>query len=371
MRERRGLATNKAVSKTSFRQLAYRLSRSDILFWTLPLLMVILTVGTIAQKDLGIYAAQKAYFSSFITFIGPLPFPGGATLMSVLFINMLMKFLLFSEWRWVKSGVILTHFGVLVLIFGGFVTAFTTAESYMIIEQGKSSNIVEDYYQREFVVTKDAKKIYALPHQDLKEGLKIESASFPFAVKIETYCFNCKIERRSSPEGWQGPGQFMQLIPDKTLPVREENLTGIEFELNGDKYVTFDKFPKPPEFDIDGHKYSIEIRHAERELPFTLSLEKFQQGLYPGSDTAKSYRSDLTILDGNDKWKTFIEMNKPLRYNGFTFYQSSFDMSGTNPFTILNVVENSGRLFPYVASLLMSIGLILHLIIRLRLKRDV
>lgn len=244
----------------------------------------------------------------------------------------------------------------------------------MIIEQGKSSNQIEDYYQRELVVTKDGQIIYSLPHQELKEGLKISSSTFPFTLTLETYCFNCKIERRTSSEGWQGPGQFMHLIPDKELPKQEENLTGIEFGITGTKadarYVTFDKFPKPPQFDIDGHMYGVEIRHAVRELPYRIGLEEFKQGLYPGSDTAKSYRSDVKIKDGKDSWDSIIEMNKPLRYKGYTLYQSSFDISGENPFTVLNVVENSGRLFPYAASFLIAAGLILHLVIRLRTKRD-
>ena len=334
--------------------------------------MALIVVGTIAQKDLGVYAAQKAYFSSLITFIGPVPFPGGGLLMTILFINMLMKFLLFSEWQWIKSGIILTHFGVLVLLIGGMVTAFTTKDGYIVIEQGKSSSTIEDYYQRILLITEDGKPVYQRKHQDLSENLKISDPALPFTLDIKTYCFNCAIERRSNPEGWQGPGQFMGLKPAKQVSVNEENLTGIEFEILGTKddgkYVTFDKFPKPPEFEIGGHHYKIQIARASRELPFSLKLEKFTQGLYPGSNNAKSYKSDVTVIDGATQWPSVIEMNEPLRYKGFTIYQSSFDLSGGTAFTVLNVVENSGRLFPYAASLIMTIGLILHLLIRLRKK---
>ena len=333
--------------------------------------MILIAVGTIAQRDLGIYAAQKAYFSSLITFIGPVPFPGGMTLIGVMFINMLMKFLLFSEWRWNKSGIILTHFGVLLLLVGGFVTNLTTREAYMVIEEGKSSNILEDYYQRVLVVTKDGKTVYSLPHQDIKQGMTVAAAALPFTFSIDTYCFNCAIERRTDDaSAWQGPGKFMHLTPAKQTPKNEENLTGIEFTIKGSDadghYVTFDKFPKPPVFNVQGHEYRIIVTRENRELPFTLTLKKFTQGFYPGSETAKSYRSDIEIADGNNNWAGVIQMNEPLRYKGFTIYQSSFDVSGDKAFTVLNVVENAGRLFPYISSLIIALGLILHLAIRLR-----
>lgn len=330
--------------------------------------MILLVIGTIAQKDLGIYAAQKAYFDSFITFIGPVPFPGAATLLIILFVNMLMKFILFSEWQLNKAGTILTHFGVLILLTGGFTTALTTQEAYMVIEQGQTTNRIEDYYQRVLQISKDGKSLIIIPHQDLKEGLKIGEENLPFKITIDTYCFNCSIERRTSDtENWKNAGQFMQLIPSRNLPKNEENLTGIAFTVSGTKedgrYVTFDKFPKPPILNIDGHEYKIEITRQPRELPFSLKLEKFSLSNHPGSDTAKSYRSDVEIIDDPNSWKYAIEMNEPLRYKGYTIYQSSFDLSGDKPFTVLNVVENSGRLFPYIASFIMAAGLILHLLI--------
>jgi len=45
-------------------------------------------------------------------------------------------------------------------------------------------------------------------------------------------------------------------------------------------------------------------------------------------------------------------MNKPLRYKGYTFFQSAYerDQSGEE-ITILAVVENKGRIFPYLGTI--------------------
>lgn len=352
------------------RKLAFRLSRPDILFWTLPLLMVVLIAGTIAQKEMGLFAAQQKYFSSFIIWFGLIPFPGGYSLMLVFFINLLMKFLLFSEWAWRKAGIIITHFGVLLLICGGFFTALTEQEGSLVIGLNETAQIAESYHQRELQILRNGSPVFILPHQELRTGLRITDPAFPFPLQIDKYCFNCDITRRpeNQQEGWTSPGKFMQLTEARPLPENEANMTGIEFTVNGSKYVTFDKFPKPPVVDIGKDKYTIIMGRTAQRLPFSVTLTKFEQDLYPGTDMARAYRSDLMIHDGDQSWPASITMNNPLRYKGYTLYQSSFDLSGDKPFTVLNVVRNTGRLFPYIASLIMACGLMLHIVIRMKRK---
>ena len=49
-------------------------------------------------------------------------------------------------------------------------------------------------------------------------------------------------------------------------------------------------------------------------------------------------------------------MNNPLRYQGYTFYQ--YQMDSANGFSVLQVVRNPGRALPYIACILMTIGLL-------------
>lgn len=359
----------------NLRFIGVRLARPDILFWTLPLLMVIVVVGTVAQKDLGLLKSQQLYFSSWLIWFGFVPFPGGMTLLVIFFVNLLMKFLLFSEWAWHKAGIIITHFGVLLLLLGGLFTALTQEEGYLVIEQGSQATIIKDYHQRELQIYRDGDRVITMPHQALHRGLELSDPALPFKMNIDTYCYNCKIQRRAEADqaDWVPPGKFMQLVPTDASPSDEENLTGIEFTIQGSgatdgKYLTFDAFPKPPELEVGGHSYKITIDRSERTLPFTVQLDKFERELHPGTSMASAYHSLVTVLDGDTKWTASIRMNEPLRYRGYTLYQSSFDLSGEKPFTVLSVVRNTGRLFPYISSLIMAAGLILHLIIRLRRK---
>ena len=56
-------------------------------------------------------------------------------------------------------------------------------------------------------------------------------------------------------------------------------------------------------------------------------------------------------------------MNHPLRRNGYTLYQASFDQSGVET-TVLQVVYNKGILMPYIAVVVIFFGLLIHCVMQ-------
>ena len=67
----------------------------------------------------------------------------------------------------------------------------------------------------------------------------------------------------------------------------------------------------------------LEEDGTERELPFSLRLEKFSITRYPGSMAPADYSSTVTLLpDGETR---VISMNHILKYRGYRFYQADFD----------------------------------------------
>lgn len=336
-------------------------------------------MGTVAQKTIGLYAAQERYFDSWIVLIGPIPFPGGLTLIGIFFINLLCKFLFRSEWTKEKAGTILSHFGVIILVLGGLLAVMTSREGFLVIPQGESRNYIEDYHERNLVIRKTvdgaATTLIAVPHNILKGGTRVETAGLPFTLTVTTYCFNCSISRRpeDKQDNWTSPGKFMMLSVGEADPQDEKNMTGVEFRIEGagdldGNYLTFDGFPKPPQLEIDGATYTVTIERARRPLPFAVELESFKRDLHPGTEMARAFTSKIKITDPQNgtSFPAIIEMNEPLRYRGLTLYQSSFDLSGDKAQTVLAVVENKGRVFPYIASLIIALGLIIHLVNRMK-----
>jgi hypothetical protein len=57
-------------------------------------------------------------------------------------------------------------------------------------------------------------------------------------------------------------------------------------------------------------------------------------------------------------------MNEPLRYDGKTFFQSSWDKEDEKG-TVLQVVNNPGWLTPYFACVLVSVGMVWQFLVHL------
>ena len=59
------------------REIIKILSSPKLFVYCLVWLMVLVVVGTVSQRDIGLFASQQRYFSSYIFLFGPIPLPGG------------------------------------------------------------------------------------------------------------------------------------------------------------------------------------------------------------------------------------------------------------------------------------------------------
>ena len=121
----------------------------------------------------------------------------------------------------------------------------------------------------------------------------------------------------------------------------------------------------PQNLKINDQNYVIVFRKKRDYLPFSIELVDFKKAMHPGTGIAKSYSSDVNLIEAGITKRILIKMNEPLRYKGYTFYQSSFIESPDGETTVLAAVQNYGRLFPYISSIIMCIGLLVHLITKL------
>ncbi len=338
-------------------------------------LIVLLILGTIAQKDMGLYLAHQQYFSAWVLWVFDVfPTPAAFTTMGFIFYGLLIK--TFSEkWTKKKIGTLIIHLGVLLLIFGGFLTSKFSIEGNMALAEGGESNFISSYHNIELAVTNIAndtnQDIAVFPQEVLQSGNIIKHDELGFSIKIQNFCNNCAISINDN-ESLTMPERIIlsQAPPEK---IEEENISGVRFIIEGSedsqdgRYLAIENIP-PITKIISGDKiYQFSIRHKRTYLPFSLKLIDFEKKLHSGTNMAKSYKSDVILSDNNIEWSSIIEMNQPLRYKGYTFYQSSVLQFNGEEMSVFAVVKNIGRLFPYISSIIICLGLLTHLFVRLPL----
>ncbi|HSH20567.1 MAG TPA: cytochrome c biogenesis protein CcsA, partial [Draconibacterium sp.] len=109
---------------------------------------------------------------------------------------------------------------------------------------------------------------------------------------------------------------------------------------------------------VEGIDISISYGSKLIEVPFSIYLKDFQLDRYPGSNSPSSFASEVVLKSQNIEKPFRIYMNNILKYNGFRFFQSSYDQDEKG--TILSVNNDSlGTTVTYIGYLLMAIGMVL------------
>ncbi len=355
------------------------MAKADIVYFTLMWLIVLLFVGTIAQKYVGLYEAQNVYFSSFVFWWGPVPLPGGALTIGVIAVSLLAKLIFASPWNWGNSGIIITHVGAILLLLGGLITALHSREGSMTIYEGETSGFFTDYHARELLVFEQDsnEKIAAFPFDELQEGKKLAVPGLPFTIEIIKACKNCNIFPWKKPaddpifKELRGRAQKFDIEAMPPEKDDERNRSGVQFRIAGASeekdgiHFSVDFIDISPWVEVEGKVYHIALQKQRTYLPFEIQLIDFEKQYHPATGIPRSYKSEIVLKEGDTEWRNVVSMNKPLRYKGYTFYQSSFMDNGEKEATVFAVVRNAGRMFPYISSIVMCIGLLIHMALKI------
>lgn len=115
----------------------------------------------------------------------------------------------------------------------------------------------------------------------------------------------------------------------------------------------------PVSCTINGVNLKLSYGSVVRELPFSLHLRDFQLDRYPGSNSPSSFASEITLKDPTSSIERpfRIFMNNILKYNGYRFFQSSFDQDEKG--TVLSVNQDYwGTFISYFGYFLMALGMV-------------
>ncbi len=119
------------------------------------------------------------------------------------------------------------------------------------------------------------------------------------------------------------------------------------------------RIPFPTFFELDGMKFRLAYGAKPVETPFSIFLRDFQLDRYPGSDSPASYASEITVIDPKNgkQFDRRIFMNSVMDYEGYRFFQSSYDPDEMGTRLSVNA-DFWGTNISYFGYLLMIIGMI-------------
>lgn len=369
------------ASRTSlgFRALSGALVSLKLTIVLLGFSMVLIFAATLDQVNLGIWAVQEKYFRSFVVYgnLGPIAvplFPGGYVVGGLLMLNLAAAYVKRFAFAWRKAGILLSHFGLIVLLVGELITGLWQEDFHLRLDEGETRNYAESYRDNELVLidVTDPKfdEVVALPESLLAGKSAVQHPKLPFRVVPKTFYPNSVFQMRGadapSAIATAGVGTRILVAPQPvTYRPKEQNLPAAFVEIAAAErslgvFLVSTQLEAPQEFTHEGRTWRIMLRSRRIYQPYSLTLLKFSHDRYAGTGIPKNFSSRLRLNtpDGRDDREVLIYMNNPLRYGGLTFYQSGF--ANDDRTSILQVVHNPSWLFPYVACTFMSLGLLLQ-----------
>jgi len=113
------------------------------------------------------------------------------------------------------------------------------------------------------------------------------------------------------------------------------------------------------EFSVNGLNFRMWYGAKILKTPFSIKLNDFQLEKYPGSESAASYASEVTVIATEETFDFRIFMNNILNYKGYKFFQASYDLSGGKEQTHLSVNHDWwGTFITYLGYSLLYTGMI-------------
>lgn len=317
--------------------------------WAVPALIVSLIILSIYGAFLGSYRA-KSFFNSPVLSVYWLALLALLTAAFVVFRPLVHRL-----------GLLLMHAGCILVLAGALWGSGTGLKIHNRL-------IGTDKIQAGIMIIPEAEAENRIILQDCNHTKKL-----PFYIKLRDF----RIEYYK-PE-------YLEILTPRThrkVPVEIGNVWFIDPDVGE---ITIVKVFENLKISKDGNRETIiddpqsgynpalevRIKKPDGTVTTRYVFERFPDYIYPEDKflliyyrTVRDYISNVQVIkDGNIVAEKSIEVNHPLHFGGYHFYQSSYD-SLAHGYTVLSVVSDTGLALVYAGYLALGIGVFWHFWLR-------
>jgi hypothetical protein len=269
---------------------------------------------------------------------------------SLLILTALSLFLVLCKrnpFRSTQWGFLLSHGGIILILVGAIAGYFTSETGMINLNEGQSASTV--------ALTKNGS--YTGVRRNLGFDLKLQDFQveyYPAEYKIYAYRLDSEKKEYVAEGSYKikqgkkykipGTGTTISIQSAETGDVAKAEI--LASGPNGMYQATLTDHAASPAY-LNNGQIALLIDKRNRD--------------------AKDYRSVVSIFEnGIERRHQTIEVNHPLKYKGFSFYQANFDPD--NPaFSGIQMVKDPGLGFVYTGFIMMSLGVIFIFYIRPRM----
>ncbi|MEM8680273.1 MAG: cytochrome c biogenesis protein CcsA, partial [Planctomycetota bacterium] len=289
-----------------------------------------------------------------------------------------------------RGGIVVIHAGVALLMIGELLVSVLAVEESMMIREGNTATFARNTEDVELVFidrsSPDEDVITAVDIARLREGQVFRDPSLPCDVELVRFIKNgglgelaegqdplatvgfglrYAIQELRPSSGASGgeldmPAAYVRLIPKSG----RGNIETYMLTVRLNDFSMVDDYDLLEKFDAGDKTYDVGLRFPRTQKPYAVTLNDIRRDNYIGTATPRDYSSFITLnapeMGVNDR-DVRVWMNNPLRFNGETFYQTSyFQLQDGTEMTSLSLVSNTGWMIPYIACMFAAVGMIAH-----------
>jgi hypothetical protein len=350
----------------------------------LILLGLLTWFATLEQIDNGLHATLNKYFhwKAWYLFpeingkMVPLPLPGGYWVGALLLLNLTLGGVIRIRKGWKHAGNLISHLGIVLMLVAGGVAHHFSEHGNMLVREGATNDAAEDFFEYTVEVTEIKNNKPSTIH--VIRGASLDDLSgarnrvfrfpnLPFDLEVAGYLTHAVPvavnERAPTHEEREVDGYYLLGLPSE---IKAEANTAACYA----RVIHRDGSKSAP-FILAGTAFHpFTVRHGDRvftvdmrkrlwPMPFAVRLDRFTAEFHPGTMKPSKFVSNITRIENGGEAKVVIRMNEPMRYEGLTFFQASYDQSGGTMASVFEVVKNPADRWPQYSLYVVACGMLI------------